>query len=35
MGAHVNGRLMVVAACSVAVLISGLNLFALYQQFLG
>jgi Mn2+/Fe2+ NRAMP family transporter len=35
MGAHVNGRPMVVAACSVAVLISGLNLFALYQQFLG
>ncbi|MGZ4293614.1 MAG: Nramp family divalent metal transporter [Solirubrobacteraceae bacterium] len=35
MGAHVNGRLMTVAAGVVAVLISALNVFALYQQFLG
>jgi manganese transport protein len=35
MGAHVNGRLMTVAACGVAILISGLNVFALYEQFLG
>jgi manganese transport protein len=35
MGEHVNGRLMTVAACTVAVLISGLNVFALGQHFLG
>ncbi|MFZ1995313.1 MAG: Nramp family divalent metal transporter, partial [Solirubrobacteraceae bacterium] len=35
MGAQVNTRPMIVAAIGVAVLISALNLFALYQQILG
>jgi len=35
MGAQVNGRAMTVAAFAVAALISGLNLFALWQQLIG
>jgi manganese transport protein len=35
MGVHVNGRLMTIVACAVAVLISALNVFALAQQILG
>jgi manganese transport protein len=35
MGAHVNGRVLTAAAFAVAVLISGLNVFALIQQFVG
>ncbi len=35
MGAQVNGRPMVIAACAVAGVISALNLFALSQQLIG
>ena len=35
MGAHVNRRLTTVLAWSCAVLITGLNLFLIYQQLFG
>ncbi|HTU98045.1 MAG TPA: Nramp family divalent metal transporter [Solirubrobacteraceae bacterium] len=35
MGVHVNSRAMTVAAFTVAAVISGLNLFALWQQLIG
>jgi manganese transport protein len=33
MGVHVNRRLTTFAACSCAILITGLNVFLIYQQF--
>jgi manganese transport protein len=35
MGVHVNGRGVTVVAWAVAALISALNVYLLYQQFLG
>ena len=35
MGAHVNGRGLSLCAFAVAAVITGMNMFALYQQFLG
>ena len=35
MGAHANGRVLSVSAFVVAGIITALNVFALYQQFLG
>jgi manganese transport protein len=35
MGIHVNGRTTIIIAWTVAIIISLLNVFLLYQQFFG